>query len=90
MRTDSEQLIRLLRPEINKKCDEIKEMKRERDKARLFILICIAVVSIPTIFVFFGVSILLIFLPVFIIAPTFFVLASLFLNQSGGIVYEQA
>ena len=90
MKTDTEQMIQMLRPEISKKCDEIKEMKRDRDMARLFILMCFVVISIPTIFVFMGVSVFLIFLPVVIIAPTFLVLASLLLNQSGGVVYEQA
>ena len=52
-----EKLLCDLEPEINKKCFEIKEKKREKAIQRLFILVSILLLIIPSLLIILGISI---------------------------------
>ena len=52
-----EKLLCNLEPEINKKCFEIKEKKREKTMQKLFILVSILLLTIPSLLIIVGISI---------------------------------
>ena len=52
-----EKLLCNLEPEINKKCFEIKEKKREKMIQKLFILVSILLLIIPSLLIIIGISI---------------------------------
>ena len=66
MNSDADRLIKKLEPEIEQKCEELRNTRKERLQARVFVLLCAAVALLPALLVFAGVSLtLLIALPAF-------------------------
>lgn len=81
-------LIRVLEPEIEKKCAEIRQKKNERLLTRIFAAAAIVLLILPTVLVFMGISALVIFAP-FIFISAVFLAASPILMSKGAENYEQ-
>ena len=75
-------LIRVLEPEIEKKCAEIRLL------TRIFAAAAIVLLILPTVLVFMGISALVIFAP-FIFISAVFLAASPILMSKGAENYEQ-
>lgn len=80
-------LLLALEPEIDKKCGEIKQRKKEKLMTRLFIVMAAAFLTIPAALVFMGVTLLTIFLPILFAAAGFLILSPLLISE-GGLLYE--
>lgn len=66
----AEILIRVLEPEIDAKCAEIRQKKSERLLTKVFIAAAAIMLIIPALLIFFGVSLFTVFIPIiFIGAP---------------------
>lgn len=89
MENNVDALLLKLAPEIEKKCDELKAARRERLKTRLFLLLCLLTVAIPTGLVFLGVSLTLLLIPVMLMCLSVIFLLPILLKQQGGNYYEQ-
>jgi len=90
MNQDVENIIAALSPEIEKKCLEIRETRKERKQAGFFVVLCFAFLLIPTLFVFFGLNLFMFFVPLALTAAALFILSPILINQQGGHSYEQA
>lgn len=86
---DAEEMIAALAPEIDRKCAEINRTRRERRRSGLFMLLCAAVVAIPTLFVYWGISLTGLVIPVVFTAAAFLLLSPILMNQQGGRTGEQ-
>ena len=78
-------LIRALEPEIDKKCAEIKKRKSDRVLTRVFISIAAMLLVVPEVLIFFGISVIAIFVPFIfvsflVIRFLFFLLKLIFLS----------
>lgn len=84
-----EKLLCNLEPEIDKKCFEIKEKKREKMMQRLFILISILLLTIPSLLIILGISIfsMLIGIVCFILIALV-VMLPLAIKEERGVCYE--
>lgn len=85
---DAEKMIMILSPEIDRKCDEMKQMHREKIQSYFFIILCIAMIVIPTVFVFFGMNLTAIAIPILFITTTFLLLSPILISRQGGHIYE--
>lgn len=90
MNSSADKMIALLSPEINRKCEEIKEIRKEKLHTRLFFLLCAAVIVIPPMFIFFGLRLTFLLTPVVFMGMALLVLSPILTNQKGGSTYEQA
>lgn len=81
-------LIKSLEPEIDMKCTEIKQKKSEKVLTGLFILVATMLLIIPVVLIFFGISLIRIFIPI-IFTAVVFTAASPFLMSKGAESYEQ-
>lgn len=84
----AEKMIVMLSPEIDRKCDEMKQVHREKVQSYIFVMLCIAMIVIPTGFVFFGMNLSLIVMPIIFVAIAFILLSPILINQQGGHIYE--
>lgn len=89
MNENAERMINILSPEIDRKCSEIKHARKEKMQSKLFVLICIAAIIIPTLFVFWGIRLTVLLIPVVFTGAAFLILSPILMNQQGGITYEQ-
>ena len=76
-----ELLLDSLEPEIEKKCMEIRQKKREKVLAKLFVVLMAAILILPPILVFTGVNGLTIIMPILFIAAGFVVLSPLLMSK---------
>lgn len=81
-------LIRALEPEIDMKCAEIKQKKREGLLTGVFISVAVLMLIIPVTLIFFGVSLFTIFIPI-VFAGTVFLMATPMILNKGAESYEQ-
>ncbi len=88
MNYDADAMIAMLSPQIERKCEEIKQAHREKIHSRLFVLLCTAVIMIPTLFVFLGISLATLLIPVIFTGGAFLFLSPILINQQGGRTYE--
>ena len=70
-----------LEDDINKKCFEIKQKRKEQVWARFFGITCIAIIMIPTILVFIGVSLAALIIPTLCVSASFLFLSPLIIHQ---------
>lgn len=63
MNEKADRMINNLTPEIARKCEELRAARKERFLSRLFIFMCAAVVLIPSLLVFIGVSLTVLVAP---------------------------
>lgn len=94
MKSNVDLMLENLAPEIEQKCNELKIARKERLKSTVFAVLCITVLLVPALLVFFGVSLtLLIAPPVFMslcIIMLLPVLLSGKVSNQGGSYYEKA
>lgn len=90
MNNNADKMIAALTPEIEKKCVQLQEARKMKAGSQLFILLCIAVIVIPTVFVFFGLSLIALIIPVVFMAVSLLILSPILINQQGGCTYERA
>lgn len=89
MKQNAEEVIRRLSPEISRKCTEIQNARRDRAMTGLFLLLCAALVIVPTLFIFFGLSLTTLLAPVLFAGLAFLLLAPVLFHQQGGRQYDQ-
>lgn len=89
MNNDANKLIASLTPQIEEKCAEIKQSRGEKSALRLFMLLCAAVVLIPTLLVFFGISITALLIQAAFITVAFLALSPILIKQQRSNTYEQ-
>lgn len=83
-----EVLIRVLEPEINKKCAEIRRKKSERLLTGVFISVAALLLVVPAMLVFFGISFFAIIVPSVFVSAVLLA-ASPILMSKGAETYEQ-
>lgn len=89
MNKNLEKLLCNLEPEINKKCFEIKEKKREKMMQRLFILASILLLIIPSLLIIIGISILSMLIGIVSFTQiTLVVMLPLAIKEERGVCYE--
>ncbi len=92
MNSKVDKLIENLSPAIEEKCEELKKRRKEKAENILFAVLCAAVVLVPALLVFLGVSItLLIVIPAFMSVSVILLLPVLLSEQNktkGGKIYE--
>lgn len=81
-------LLRVLEPEIDMKCAELKQKKSEKLLTSVFISLAALLLVIPAVLVFFGISMLSILLPIVIFGAVFAAMLSILMNK-GADSYEQ-
>ncbi len=84
----AEKLIQNLTPSIDKKCAEIKSERKDRILTRLFVLLCVAMIIVPVIFVIFGISLAIFVAPILFMCICVIVLLPAIINVNGGRKYE--
>lgn len=89
MNQGAERVIAVLSPEIEKRCSEIREMRKEKRRADIFVLLCAAAVLVPTLFVFFGLNLITLIVPAALAAVCFLLLSPILINQQGGRGYDK-
>lgn len=82
----ADKMLLLLEPEIENKCSEIRQRKRERLATRLFILLGAAILTVPTLLVFMGISFLTVLMPLILIGAVFMLLSPILFNRGGALV----
>lgn len=93
MISNAERMIAVLSPEIDWKCAELQEARREKRNTGVFVLLCIMAILVPTLFVIFGLSLTTLLVPVIFTAVAFLILSPILINQTqqeqGGRTCEQ-
>jgi len=89
MNKDTEKMIISLTPAITQKCTEIKETRREKRFAALFVFLSLAFIVIPTIFAIIGISLTFLILPAVFTAAALLILSPILISQQGGRTCEQ-
>ncbi len=80
-------LLKSLEPHIEKKCAELRQRKDERLFAHLFLALSGLILVLPVVLIFFGVSVMMIFLPVLFVAAVILTALSVFISK--GAVYDE-
>lgn len=85
-----ENLLNNLEPDIDKKCFEIKEMRKEKQMQRIFILFAVLILFVPSILILLNISVFgIIFGAIAIIAVLIIAMMPIALKQNiGGECYE--
>lgn len=89
MNHDAEKMIAALSPAIDRKCTEIKTARKELLYLRLFVLLCVMAVVVPTAFVLFGISLISLLIPAVLTAAAVLGLSPILISQQGGRNREQ-
>ena len=94
MKQNADKLIQNLTPEIDKKCDELKAIRREKIQSRLFVILCVIIIVVPALLIFLGVPLTVLIAPILFMSLCVVMLLPIMLNgeiaQRGGNSYEQA
>lgn len=87
---DVEMLLKTLEPTIDKKCMEIKQKNEEKTKERLFMVMIIMFLTIPSCLIFFGINIIfsLIIMAIIFSIMLFITLPFIIKVESRGVCYE--
>lgn len=89
MNDNVEKAIYNLTPAIENKCNEIKAQRKEKLKSRIFVILCVLTVIIPTLLVFAGISLTMFILPIIITSLSVVMLLPILINNEGEKNYEQ-
>ena len=76
-----DKMLMSLEPEIDKKCMEINRKKTEKMLTRLFIIIAAAFLIVPVTLVYFGASLLAVFIPIIVVAAGFLVSSPILISK---------
>lgn len=80
-------LIQVLEPEIDAKCAELRQKKSEKILTKVFIAAAVLMLTIPALLIFWGISVVTIFIPIIFIGAVFLT-ASPILISKGAECYE--
>lgn len=72
-----------LEPEIDRKCEELKEKRKAKRQGRLFLLLCFLMVLIPTILALLGVSLMFLLIPILFTSLGILLLLPALLKEEG-------
>ena len=90
MNSNAEHMIKALTPEIEKKCEELQNTRKERLKLRVFVFVAL----VPAMLVFLGIALTMLVAPLIFMALSIVLLLPVLLSgknaAQGGNVYEQA
>lgn len=89
MNEHAEKTLAALATEIDSKCLQIQQARMERLQLRLFLCLCAAALLIPTLFVFYGLNIVTLLVPISFISTALLLLSPLLTNQQGDSACEQ-
>jgi hypothetical protein len=81
---DAEEMLTILSPSINLKCEELNEIYKKKVHFRLFIILCILAILIPALFVILDISLLILIIPALLTAAAFLILLPILTNHQGG------
>ena len=84
---NADKMIRLLEPEIEEKCAEIRRRRSEKLLQRVFIALAAVLLTVPAALIFMGVSLAAVFVPLVFAAVV--ILAVLPVMLGGAENYEQ-
>ena len=94
MNSNAEHMIKALTPEIEKKCEELQNTRKERLKLRVFVFMCVMVALVPAMLAFLGIALTMLVAPLIFMALSIVLLLPVLLSgknaAQGGNVYEQA
>lgn len=94
MKSNVDQMLCNLSPAIEQKCEELQKARKERLQTRIFVVLCVMVVSLPALLVFAGISLTLLIAPLLFMSLSVILLLPILLSgkaaDQGGIYYEQA
>lgn len=81
-------LIQSLEPEIDAKCAQIRQKKSEGLLAKVFVAVALLMLIVPTVFIFLGVSIFAVLIPIVFVGAVFLAALPIFMSK-GVEIYEQ-
>lgn len=94
MISDVDRMLENLAPDIERKCEELQAVRKERLQTRVFALLCAMVMIVPVLLVFAGVSLTVLIAPLLFMSLSVILLLPVLLSgktaNQGGIIYEQA
>ena len=94
MNSNAVRMIKALTPEIEKKCEELQNTRKERLKLCVFVAVCVMVALVPAMLVFVGIALTMLVAPLIFMALSIVLLLPVLLSgknaAQGGNVYEQA
>ena len=94
MISDVDRMLENLAPDIERKCEELQAVRKERLQTRAFALLCAMVMIVPALLVFAGVSLTVLIAPLAFMSLSVILLLPVLLSgktaDQGGIIYEQA
>lgn len=73
----------VLEPEIDRKCEKLKEERKMKQQGRLFLLLCVLMVIIPTALALIGVSLLFLLIPALFTSLGILLLLPILLKEEG-------
>lgn len=88
--TDKDRMMYNLNYEIDKKCIELEQKNRDEILAKLFVMGCVLLLSMPFIMLMTGFNVFIIFLPIVIFSSVSTLILSPIIidNLKGGIINE--
>ena len=94
MISDVDRMLENLAPDIERKCEELQAVRKERLQTRVFALLCAMVMIVPALLVFAGVSLTVLIAPLVFMSLSVILLLPVLLSgkagNQGGMIYEQA
>ena len=94
MISDVDRMLENLAPDIERKCEELQAVRKERLQTRVFALLCAMVMIVPALLVFAGVSLTILLAPLLFMSLSVILLLPVLLSgkagNQGGMIYEQA
>lgn len=78
---NANELIKILGPEIDAKCAEIAQRRSEKTLNRIFAAVAVLLLVVPTVLVFFGVSLLVIFAPIVFVSAVLVAASPIFISK---------
>lgn len=79
-----DRMLAVLSPVIEEKCAELQRKRQERLWNRLFLTVCLLVVTVPAVLVFTGVSFMVLLVPAAVFSLALLLLVPVLLNTHGG------
>ncbi len=82
----AEKMIRILEPEIEKKCTEMRRRRHDHLAAMMFGVLALFILTVPALLVYFGMGVLLLLIPAAAAAAAFLLLSPVLFR--GGLLHE--
>lgn len=85
MDKSADKIIQTLEPEIEAKCRQLRQKRKERAALRIFILGLIAALIVPALLIFAGATWFAVLTPFAFLAAGFIVLSPILINMGGSV-----